>query len=336
MSQFWKDFRRSLRTLMKRPAFLAVAVLTLALGIGANTALFSVVNAVLLRQLPFAHADRTVWITGVRPDRNDAPFSLPDFLDYRDHTDSLDSISAVGTWNANMTGRGDAERLNGVRVSANLFETLGVNAAVGRTLEPEDDRPGTPNVVVMTYGLWQRRFGSDTSLVGQPFELNGASYTLVGILPPNFFFPIPEAELAVPLIPDADPWRQNRNTVNFLRLVGRTRRGVRSESAEAEMNALAHKLREQFPESNARKLGVKLTPMRDQIAGGYRRALLVLLGAVAFVLLIGCANLANLNLVRAAERRREMSIRSALGATRGQLVKQLLFESALLATGEGC
>jgi predicted permease len=335
MSQFWKDFRRSLRTLLKRPAFLAVAVLTLALGIGANTALFSVVNAVLLRQLPFAHADRTVWITGVRPDRNDAPFSLPDFLDYRDHTDSLDSISAVGTWNANMTGRGDAERLNGVRVSANLFETLGVNAAVGRTLEPEDDRPGTPNVVVMTYGLWQRRFGSDTSLVGQPFELNGASYTLVGILPPNFFFPIPEAELAVPLIPDADPWRQNRNTVNFLRLVGRTRRGVRSESAEAEMNALAHKLREQFPEPNARKLGVKLTPMRDQIAGGYRRALLVLLGAVAFVLLIGCANLANLNLVRAAERRREMSIRSALGATRGQLVKQLLFESALLATGGG-
>src|SRR5882724_10154029 len=147
MNQCWKDIRRSLRTLMKRPAFLVVAVLTLALGIGANTALFSVVNAVLLRQLPFAHANRTVWMTSVRPDRNDAPFSLPDFLDYRDHTDSLDSISAVGTWNANVTGRGDAERLNGVRVSANLFETLGVNAAVGRTLEREDDRPGAPRVV---------------------------------------------------------------------------------------------------------------------------------------------------------------------------------------------
>jgi len=320
---------------MKRPAFLAVAVLTLALGIGANTALFSVVNAVLLRQLPFAHADRTVWITGVRPDRNDAPFSLPDFLDYRDHTESLDSISAVGSWSGNLTGRGDAERLTGVRVSANLFETLGVNAAVGRTLEPEDDRPGAPSVVVMTYGLWQRRFGSDTSLVGQPLELNSASYTLVGILPPNFFFPIPEVELAVPLVPDADPWRQNRNTVNFLRLVGRTRQGLASERAEAEMNALARKLREQFPEPNARKMGVKLTPMRDQITGGYRRALWVLLGAVGFVLLIGCANLANLNLVRAAERRREMSIRSALGATRSQVVKQLLLESALLATGGG-
>jgi predicted permease len=335
VDKFWKEIRHSLRVLTKRPAFLVVALLTLALGIGANTALFSVVNAVLLRQLPFAHAIRTVWITGLRPDRSDAPFSLPDFLDYRDHTDSLDSISAVGSWSANVTGRGDAERLNGMRVSANLFETLGVNAAVGRTLEPEDDRPGAPRVVIMTYGLWQRRFGGDSSLIGQPLELNGASYTLVGILPPSFFFPIPDAELAVPLVPDAAPWRMNRNTVNFLRLVGRTRQGIPSERAEAEMNALARKLRKQFPEPNARKMGVKLTPMRDQITGGYRRPLWVLLGAVGFVLLIGCANLANLNLVRAAERRREMSIRSALGATRWQIVKQLLLESALLATGGG-
>jgi len=335
MTQLWRDVRRSLRTLTKRPAFLVVALLTLALGIGANTALFSVVNAVLLRQLPFANANRTVWITGIRPDRNDAPFSLPDFLDYRDHTDSLDSISAVGYWSPNLTGRGDAERLNGTRISANLFETLGVNAAVGRTLESEDDRPGAPNVVVITYGLWLRRFGGDSSLIGQPLELNDASYTLVGVLPPNFFFPIPDAELGVPLVADADPWRHNRNTVNFLRLVGRIRQGVAPARAEGEMNALARKLREQFPEQNARKLGVKFTPIRDQVTGGYRRALWVLLGAVTFVLLIACVNLANLNLVRAAERRREMSIRSALGATRGQVVKQLLLESTLLATGGG-
>jgi predicted permease len=305
-----QDLRFGLRMLAKSPGFTTVAVLTLALGIG-------------------------VWITGVRPDRSDAPFSLPDFLDYRDHTDSLDSLSAIGNWSANLTGRGNAERLNGVRVSANLFEALGVNAVVGRTLEPEDDRPEAPRVAVMTYGLWQRRFGGDRGLVGQQLELNGASYTLVGILPPSFFFPIPEAELAVPLVPDADPWRQNRNTVNFLTLVGRTRQGVPSERAEAEMTALARKLREQFPETNARKMGVKLTPMRDQITGGYRQALWVLLGAVGFVLLIGCANLANLNLVRAAQRRREMSIRSALGATRRQIIKQLLLESALLAAGGG-
>jgi len=329
------DVRYGLRVLRKSPAFTTVAILTLALGIGANTALFSVVNALLLRQLPYAHADRAVWITGVRPERSDAPFSMPDFLDYRDHTDSLDSLSAIANWSANVTGQGDAERLNGVRVSANLFETLGVGAALGRTLEPEDDRPGAPPAVVMTFGLWQRRFGGDSSLVGQPLEINGASYTLVGILPSTFFFPLPEAELAVPLVPDADPWRQNRNTVNFLLLVGRTRQGVPAERAEAEMTALARKLREQFPEPNARKMGVKLTPMRDQITRGYRRALWVLLGAVGFVLLVGCANLANLNLVRAAARRREMSIRSALGATRWQIIRQLLVESAVLAAGGG-
>jgi predicted permease len=329
------DIRRSLRTLMKRPAFFAASVFTLALGIGANTALFSVVNAVLLRQLPFRNADRTFWITEVRPQRSDAPFSLPDFLDYRDNTGSLDAISAVGPWSANLTGRGDAEQLVGTRVSANLFENLGVNAAFGRTLEPEDDRPGNPNVVVMTYAFWQRRFGGDASLVGKSLDLNGASYMLVGILPPNFVFPIPDAVLAVPLVPDADPWRFNRNTVNFLRLVGRTRPGINAERAQAEMNTLARKLREQYPVPNAQKLGVKLTPMKDQVTGGYRRALWVLLGAVGFVLLIACANLANLNLVRASGRQREMSIRSALGATRSQVVKQLLLESTLLAATGG-
>lgn len=330
-----KDLHRSLRTLLKRPAFFGAAVLTLALGIGANTALFSVVNAVLLRQLPFRNADRTFWITVVRPERSDAHFSLPDFLDYRDRVDSLDSLSAIGPWSANLTGRGDAQQLIGARVSANLFDNLGVAAAFGRTLESEDDRPESPNVVVMTYALWQRRFGGDASLIGKSLDLNGASYTLVGILPPSFVFPIPDVELAVPLVPDADPWRFNRNTVNFLTLLGRTRPGATSERAQAEMNALARKLREEFPEPNARKLGVKLTPLRDQITGGYRRALMVLLAAVGFVLLIACANLANLNLVRASARRREMSIRSALGATRWQVVKQLLLESALIATAGG-
>jgi len=335
VNQLWKDFRRGLRTLLGRPGFSSVCILTLALGIGANTAIFSAVNAILLRQLPFSHANRIVWITGVRPARSDAPFSLPDFLDYRDHVSSLDSLAAIGSWSGNLTGQGDAEQLNGARVSSNLFETLGVTAALGRTLEPEDDQPGSPRVFVMSYGLWQRRFGADRTLIGKQLELNHMSYTLVGILPSDFFFPIPGAELAVPLVPDADPWRFNRNTVNFLRLVGRIRPGATAERAQAEMNALAIKLRQQFPEPNARKLGVVLTPMRDQVTGGYRRVLWVLLAAVGFVLLIACANLANLNLVRASARRKEMSILSALGATRWQVVKQLLLESTLLAAVGG-
>jgi len=335
VNQLWRDVRRILRTLLKRPGFSSVCILTLALGIGANTAIFSAVNAILLRQLPFKHANRIVWITGVRPVRSDAPFSLPDFLDYRDHVRSLDSLSAVGTWSGNLTGQGDAEQLNGVRVSANIFETLGVTAVLGRTLEPDDDQPGSPRVVVMSYGLWQRRFGADRTLVGKQLVLNDVSYTLVGILPADFLFPISGAELAVPLVPDADPWRFNRNTVNFLRMVGRIRPGMTPERAQAEMNALAVTLRQQFPEPNARKIGVMLTPMCDQVTGGYRRSLWVLLAAVGFVLLIACANLANLNLVRASARRKEMSILSALGATRWQVVKQLLLESALLAAVGG-
>ena len=335
MNTLGRDIHRSLRTLLKHPAYFAAAVLTLGMGIGANTALFTVVNAVLLRQLPFGHAERLVWITGLRPERSDAPFSLPDFLDYRDSVASLDSLSAVGSWTGNLTGRGDAERLSGARVSANLFETEGVSAAVGRTLEPEDDRPGSPPVVVISYGLWQRRFGGDASLVGQALELNGENYTLVGVLPPNYLFPIADAELAVPLVADADPWRHDRNTVNFLRLTGRTRPGTTLERAQAEMNRLAVRLRQEFPDSNARKLGVKLTPMLEHLTGGYRRALWVLLGAVGFVLLIACANLANLNVVRASGRRKEMSIRTALGATRRQVALQLLLESALVAASGG-
>ena len=335
MNQLWREICRSVRILLRRPGFTSVCVLTLALGIGANTAIFSAVNAILLRQLPFRHASHIVWITGVRPVRSDAPFSLPDFLDYRDHIGSFESLSAVGSWSGNLTGQGDTEQLNGVRVSANLFETLGVTAVLGRTLEPEDDQPGSPQVVVMSYALWQRRFAADASLIGKQVELNDASYTLVGILPADFFFPIPGAELAVPLVPDADPLRFNRNTVNFLRMVGRIRPGVSLEQAQAGMNVLAVKLRQQFPEPNARKIGVKLTPMRDQVTGGYRRALWVLLAAVGFVLLIACANLANLNLVRASARRKEMSILSALGATRWQVIKQLLLESAILAAAGG-
>lgn len=194
-----------MRANLAQATWLFVRPRAFALSIGANTAIFSAVNAILLRQLAFGHASRIVWITGVRPVRSDAPFSLPDFLDYRDHLGSLDSLSAVGSWSGNLTGQGDTEQLNGVRVSANLFETLGVPAVLGRTLEREDDQPGNARVVVMSYGLWQRQFGADASLVGNQLELNDASYTLVGILPPNFFFLFLERSLPCPSFPTPIP-----------------------------------------------------------------------------------------------------------------------------------
>jgi putative ABC transport system permease protein len=338
MHTLWRELRYVARMLRQSPAFTLSVVLTLALGIGASTAVFSVVNAVLLRQLPFEHAGRLVWITGVRPERSDAPFSLPDFVDYRENVRSLDSISAVANWSANLTGRGEAERFQGMRVSANLFETLGVRAHVGRTLEAEDDRPGQPRVVVLGYALWERRFGSDPGIIGEPLTFNGESFTVAGVLPRQFQFPLREAELAVPLVPDADPWRLDRNSVNFLRLIGRVRGGATREQAESEMNALARRLREQFPVPNARKLGVKLVTLEERTVGEHRLALWVLLGAVVFVLLIACANLANLSLARAAAREREMAIRMALGASQARIIRHLLAESlvpAILGGGLG-
>lgn len=325
------DIRFSLRMLFKNRRFAMIGIFTLALGIGANTAIFSVVNAVLLRQLPFRDPDRVVSVMARVPDMNQGPFSLSDFLDYSQQNESLDGIAALADWSANLTGYGDAERLQGAKISANAFQLLGVNAIVGRTLLPDDDRPDSQLVVVLTHGLWKRRFGGNPSVVGQTIQINSEAYTIVGVLPQNFVFPYYHAELARALKPDSDPRKGDRASVSFLRGLGRLKPGVTPQQAQSQLTTLAQRLREQYPKFNANKLGVTIVPIQDLIVGNFQLILLILSGAVVLVLLIACTNMASLVLSKAAERYRELAVRSALGASRGRIIQQLLTENVILS-----
>jgi predicted permease len=335
LEQLIQDLRYGLRSLRRAPGFTIVAVLTLGLGIGATTTIFSMVNAILLRQLPFKNPEQLVAVDSKRTDTGKHPFTIPDFIDYRDQNQTLEQLAAFANWSASLTGSGEAERVQGMRISANAFQLLGVEAVAGRALIPEDDTPGRQHVVVLSHGLWQRRFGADPRLVGQTLLLNGNSYTIVGVLPPQFIFPIREAELAVPLAPDADPWRSARTSTNFLRAIARLKPGIALAQAEADLTSIAGRLRQQYPVANENKLGVTLTPLNDVVVGNYRHALWMLLGAVGLVLLIASINLASLSLARASTRHREMAIRTAHGATRWRLIRQMTTESLLLALSGG-
>ena len=334
MKDLLREFRLAARVLRRTPGFTLAAVLTLASGIGANTLLFMVVDAVLLRSLPFHDSERIVSVSLVTRDTPKYPFSIPDFLEYRRETRSLTDMAAVAGANASLTGSGDAERLQGVRASGNLFPMLGVDAALGRTLLPEDDHRQAA-VVVLTDGLWRRRFGSDRGVLGRSIVLNGAPYEVVGILPPRFRLMVQSAEFAIPLAAEHDPARADRRAMAVLRVVARLAPGATVDQAGAEMTAMARRLQKQYPDSNATKQGVSVTPYRDDVVGPVRPVLLTLFGAVTCVFLIGCANLAGLTLVRAAGRSREMAVRAALGATRLQIARQLLIEALLLACAGG-
>src|SRR6266513_3121368 len=327
-----QDIRYALRVLAKNPAFTIIAVIALALGIGANSAIFSVINAVLLRPLPFKHPEQLVMVW-----ENAAHMGFPrntpspaNFLDWQKQAQSFTGMAAMVEHSFNLTGVGEPERLDGRRVSANLFDLLGVPALLGRSFVPDDDRPGT-HVVLLSHSLWQRRFGSDPAVIGLALSLNGESYTVIGVMPRLVQLPgfaNRKDQLWVPIAFSPEEAAQRGN--HFLGVVARVKPGVTQKQAEAEMETIAARLAQQYPDYNTR-IGAVVVPLHEQLVGDIKPALLIMLGAVGFVLLISCANVANLLLARAAVRQKEIALRLALGASRSRLTRQFLTESVLLA-----
>jgi predicted permease len=331
--------RIALRQHTRQPAFAVTVILTLAVTIGATTAVFSVVNAVLIRALPFASPDRLLWIASVRAENANAPFSLPEFMDYRAQTRAVSDLAAYANWTASLAGDDRTERLQGARMSGNAFDVLGVAPSVGRLLTDSDDRPDAPAVVVLSHRLWQRRYGGRADVVGRAIRINTQSFTVVGVLPARFPLPLPDIDVITPLAPARDPLRHVRNSVNFLRVFGRLTAGADPRAAEAELTAICRSLRQQFPVEYARKDAVRVTPFGDAVVGKVRSAMLILFAAVIVVLATALSNLVSLSLVRASRRAAELSLRVAIGASRWQLARQLAVEAlALTAIGSalGC
>src|SRR5437588_5690558 len=326
-----QDVRFSFRTLRRSPAFFAVAAVTLVLGIGATVAAFSVVNAVLLRPFGFSDPDRLLWIYSQRPDNARTNFSLPEYCDYRDQNTSFAGLAAIASYNPSLSDAGQAERVQGVRMSANAFGLLGMRPLVGRSLIAADDRNGAPAVAMISYGLWSRRYGKNPEVVGRSVNLNGESRQIVGVLPTSFALPNLDTDIVVPLQPDSDPRRNARNSVNFLRMVGRLKSNVTAQQAHAELDSIRQNLHRQFPDAYTGKVGITIVPLTEEVVTNVREVLITIFCAAGAVLLVGCTNLAGISLSRAGARQRELAVRTALGATRSRLTRLLLAESAILA-----
>src|SRR5436190_8334754 len=327
------DLRYAFRQLLKNPGFTAVAVLTLALGIGANTAIFSVVNAVLLRPPPFKEPGRLVFVSEKSKDMDNMSVSYPNFLDWQRQQVAFSSLAAFRTEEWNLTGTSHPERVVGLQVSASFFPTLGVQPLRGRVFEADEDKVGGERVVVLSEGLWQRRFGADPAVLNRPISLNGESYTVVGILPAAFQVPR-RVELWTPVGHRA-AWTEARGWHPGMYVIGRLKPGIELPAARRDLEGVAARLAKEYPESNTGN-SVTVMALQERLAGpSVRTALATLLGAVLVVLLIACTNVTNLLLGRATQRRKEIAVRLALGAGRWLLLRQLLVESLVLAGAGG-
>jgi putative ABC transport system permease protein len=327
--------RYVLRGLRKTPAFTIGAIATVGLAVGATTAIFTVVYGVLLRQLPYREVERVFWVWSDQSGRGRAPFNVPDFLDYRDSQRTLDGLAGFFPASANLSDQAAAERVQGIRATGNFFEVIGAHARLGRLLSPRDEAPGADHVAVLTEPFWRRRFGADPRVAGSSIILDSDRYTVVGVLSPGFAVPVRDVDVILPYSPDRDPRRGARNSFNFLTGVARIGAGLSAIDTLHDLTGIAHRLQQQFPVENATKRGVQLVAVLDGVVGPFRTALLTLFCAVNVVLLISCANLANLMLTRAASRRKDVAIQMSLGATRRITVQHVLIEAIVVSAAGG-
>src|SRR5262245_47899063 len=334
MPKLPQELRYAVRSLRRSPLVSCFIVATLAICIAAVATVFSLADVVLIRGLPYEHPEQLVWISSVSPDRPDRPFQLPEFMDYREQAKSV-RIAGYASWSGIVESPAGMVRLQGLRMSADALSILGATPSLGRLLNAADDKPGAPRTIMLGYGYWRREFGGDPGIIGRTVPVNGERFTIVGVLPRFLPLPVRDVDAVVPLDPERDPLRNERNSVSFIRAFGRVLPPATAAAADAELNTIARRLREQFPTEYAMKVGAKATPLQDYLAKTLRPTLLILLVCVSLMIAVALANVMNLLLARAVGRQGETAIRLALGASSPRIALQFLIEGALLATTAG-